>query len=269
MAGDLRDSDAVRRAVHGCNFVFHLGALIGIPYSFFNPVDVITTNILGTLHILQASLESGVERLIQTSTSEVYGTAKYVPMDENHPLNPQSPYAASKIGSDKLAESYHRTYSLPVVILRPFNTYGPRQSPRAVIPTIIIQAMHSRVVRLGNLEPERDVTFVKDTAKGFIAAAGAGKVNGKTIQLGANRKHSVAELVDIVGKIMDKKLNVISEAGRRRSSTSEVNCLFASNQNARRLLGWQPRVPLKMGLEKTIHWFRQHPDLYKYDLYHI
>ena len=269
MAGDLRDSEAVRRAVKGCNIVFHLGALIGIPYSYVNPADVIGTNVLGTLHVLQASLEFGVDRIIQTSTSEVYGTAKYVPMDENHSLNPQSPYAASKVGSDKLAESYHRTYGLPAVILRPFNTYGPRQSPRAVIPTIIIQSLQSSVVRLGSLEPRRDLTFVRDTARGFIAAAVARRVEGKTVQLGSQCEYSVAELVEIVGKILNKRLRVVSEAGRRRPEASEVVRLFASNQRAKDLLRWQPKASLRDGLKETIRWFRERGDLYKRELYHI
>jgi nucleoside-diphosphate-sugar epimerase len=166
VAGDLRDPEAVRRAVRGCDFIFHLGALIGIPYSYVNPNDVVATNVCGTLHVLQACLQNGVQRLVQTSTSEVYGTAQYVPMDESHPLHPQSPYAASKVGSDMLAQSYYHSYGLPVVVLRPFNTYGPRQSPRAVIPTIIQQALKSHTVRLGSLEPRRDLTFVQDTARG-------------------------------------------------------------------------------------------------------
>ncbi len=269
MAGDLRDSDAVRRAVRGCNRVFHLGALIGIPYSYVNPVDVIQTNILGTLHVLQASLESSVDRLVQTSTSEVYGTAKYVPMDEMHPMNPQSPYAASKVGSDKLAESYHRTYGLPVVILRPFNTYGPRQSPRAVIPAIIIQALRSRTVRLGNLEARRDLTYVKDTARGFVAASTAPKVEGETIQLGSQCEYSVAELVGFLGAILKKKLTVDSDAARRRPEASEVERLFASNQRAKERLQWQPEVSLIEGLGKTVHWFRERQDLYKRKLYHV
>jgi dTDP-glucose 4,6-dehydratase len=175
VAGDLRDNEAVRKAVRGCDRVFHLGALIGIPYSYGNPADVVQTNVVGSLHVLQASLEFGVERIVQTSTSEVYGTAKYVPMDENHPLNPQSPYAASKIGSDKLAESYYRTYGLPVVMLRPFNTYGPRQSPRAVIPAIIIQALRQHYT-VGSLKPEG--TDVWGYGEGFIAAS-ASKVDVK------------------------------------------------------------------------------------------
>ncbi len=267
--GDLRDPDAVRRAVRGCNYVFHLGALIGIPYSYANPADVVSTNVLGTLHVLQACLDAGVERLVQTSTSEVYGTAQYVPMDEMHPIHPQSPYAASKVGSDKLAESYFRTYGLPVTILRPFNTYGPRQSPRAVIPTIITQAFASRKIRLGSLEPKRDLTFVTDTARGFIAAASCAAARGATVQLGSNKEFSIRELVEIIGKIMGKKLQPVADDSRRRPRTSEVERLFASNRRARELLGWQPRVSLVQGLEKTVAWFSGRADRYKRDLYHI
>jgi dTDP-glucose 4,6-dehydratase len=249
--------------------VFHLGALIGIPYSYVNPADVIQTNVLGTLHVLQASLEFGVDRLVQTSTSEVYGTAKYVPMDEKHPLHPQSPYAASKVGSDKLAESFHRTYGLPVVILRPFNTYGPRQSPRAVIPTIIIQALRSRTVRLGSLETRRDLTYVRDTARGFIAASTAPKIEGETIQLGSQREYSIAELVGFLETILNRKLKIIPEAGRRRPYSSEVERLLASNQCARERLHWRPEVRLGKGLERTVRWFRGHTNLYRSDLYHV
>ncbi len=269
VAGDLRDAVAVRRAVKGCSRVFHLGALIGIPYSYVNPGDVVSTNVLGSLNVLQASLESSVERIVQTSTSEVYGTAQYVPMDESHPLNPQSPYAASKVGSDKLAESFFRTYGLPVTIVRPFNTYGPRQSPRAVIPTIITQALRSSSVRLGSLEPRRDLTFVKDTARGFIAAATVPGAVGQTIQLGFQSEISVAELVDLAGRILGKKLRIVVETERQRPEASEVMRLCASNQRARDVLGWQPRVPLASGLEKTINWFRNHPDYYRHDFYHI
>jgi dTDP-glucose 4,6-dehydratase len=269
VVGDLRDSDAVRRAVQGCCRVFHLGALIGIPYSYINPADVIQTNVTGTLHILQACVEHSVERIIQTSTSEVYGTAQYVPMDEQHPLNPQSPYAASKVGSDKLAESYYRTYDLPVVILRPFNTYGPRQSARAVLPTIIIQALRSRAIRLGNLETRRDLTYVKDTARAFIAAATKPKIEGETIQLGFGRDFSVGELAKLVGEVLNKKLRIMSDAGRLRPQASEVNRLLASNQNAKQLLDWQPSVRLVDGLEKTVRWFQQRMDLFKSDLYHV
>jgi NAD dependent epimerase/dehydratase len=269
LTGDLRDHEAVRRAVSGCNYVFHLGALIGIPYSYVNPADVVSTNVTGSLHVMQACLKSGVDRLVQTSTSEVYGTAQYVPMDEHHPLTPQSPYAASKVGSDKLAESYYRTYSLPVTILRPFNTYGPRQSPRAVIPTIITQALRSKTVRLGSLEPRRDLTFVTDTARGFIAAAISPASVGQTVQLGSNRETSIRELVDLIGNILGRRLNVTSEEERRRPRASEVERLYASNKKALELLQWQPKVPLNKGLERTIEWFRSRAARYKPDLYHI
>jgi len=269
LTGDLRDHDAVRRAVSGCNYVFHLGALIGIPYSYVNPTDVVSTNVTGSLHVMQACLESGVDKLVQTSTSEVYGTAQYVPMDEHHPLTPQSPYAASKVGSDKLAESYYRTYNLPVTILRPFNTYGPRQSPRAVIPTIITQALRSKTVRLGSLEPRRDLTFVRDTARGFVAAGISPASVGQTVQLGSNCETSVRELVDLIGNILGRRLNVISDAERRRPRASEVERLYASNQKALELLQWQPKVSLARGLEQTIDWFRSRAARYKSDLYHI
>jgi nucleoside-diphosphate-sugar epimerase len=243
--------------------------LIGIPYSYLHPADVIETNVLGTLHVLQASLEFGVDRLVQTSTSEVYGTAQYTPMDENHPLNPQSPYAASKVGSDKLVESFYRTYDFPAVIVRPFNTYGPRQSPRAIIPAVIIQALQSRRIRLGSVTPKRDLTFVNDTARGFLAASTAPDIEGETIQLGAEREVSIKELVDFVGNILGKKLEIVMEAERRRPKTSEVERLFASNQKAKKLLAWQPEVPLISGLEKTIQWFRGRTDMYKTGVYHV
>jgi NAD dependent epimerase/dehydratase len=269
VVGDLRDTQSVRKAVRGCDRVLHLGALIGIPYSYSNPEDVVHTNVLGTLNVLNACLEFGIERLVHTSTSEVYGTAQYVPMDERHPLNPQSPYAASKVGGDKLAESFHRSFGLPVVILRPFNTYGPRQSPRAVIPAIIIQALRSRSIRLGSLDPRRDLTFVKDTAGGFLAAATAQGIEGSTIQIGSQREHSVSDLVALIGNILNKELTVIQDAGRRRPAMSEVERLLASNQNAKDRLNWKPKVTLKNGLEQTVRWFRNRADLYKTNIYHV
>ena len=270
VAGDLRDSESVRGAVGNCDRVFHLGALIGIPYSYRSPVDVVQTNVLGTLNVLRACLDADVDRLVQTSTSEVYGTAQSVPMDEQHPLNPQSPYAASKVASDKLAESYHRTYGLPVVILRPFNTYGPRQSSRAVIPTIILQALHSRTVRLGSLGTRRDLTYVIDTARGFLAASQAADAEGETIQLGSQHEYSVSELVGLIGIILNKKLKVVPEAARRRPAASEVRRLLASNQKARQYLRWQPRVSLAEGLERTVRWFRERMDQYPRNaIYHV
>ncbi len=269
IAGDLRDPDAVRRAVQGCHVVFHLGALIGIPYSYANPADVVATNVLGTLHVLQAALEAGVLRLVQTSTSEVYGTAQFVPMDEGHPLHPQSPYAASKVASDKLAESYWRTYGLPVVIVRPFNCYGPRQSPRAVVPAIITQALESSTLRLGRLDPRRDFTYVLDTVGGFVAAATAPGCVGETIQLGSAQEISVTEIVHLVGSILGRKLRIVSETRRRRPETSEVERLFAANRKAAELLRWQPRVSLLQGLQKTIEWFQSRRGRYKHHLYNV
>jgi dTDP-glucose 4,6-dehydratase len=269
LVGDLRDADAVRRAVRGCNFVFHLGALVGIPYYYVNPADVVSTNVMGSLNVLQACLDAEVDRVVQTSSSEVYGTARCVPMDEHHSLNPQSPYAASKVAGDKLAESFFRTYGLPVTVLRPFNTYGPRQSPRAVIPTIITQALSSRKVRLGSLEPSRDLTFVTDTARGFIAAALSAGAKGATVQLGSNRETTVAELVEMIGKLLGKKLEPLPDTARRRPRASEVERLVASNQRARELLGWKPRVSLSKGLEKTIAWFKSRAGKYKLELYYI
>ena len=267
--GDLRDPDAVRRAVRGCQVVFHLGALIGIPYSYINPADVVATNVLGTLHVLQAALDAGIQRLVQTSTSEVYGTAQLVPMDEEHPLHPQSPYAASKVASDKLAESYHRTYGLPVVIVRPFNCYGPRQSPRAVIPTIITQALESSTVHLGRLDPRRDFTYALDTVRGFVAAATAPGCVGETIQLGSAQEVSVTEIVHLVGSILGRKLRVVSETRRRRPGTSEVERLLAANRKAAELLHWHPRVSLLQGLQNTIEWFQSRRDRYKQNLYTV
>jgi NAD dependent epimerase/dehydratase len=269
VAGDLRDENAVRRAVRGCQVVFHLGALIGIPYSYANPADVVAANVLGTLHILQAALEVGISRLVQTSTSEVYGTAQFVPMDESHPLVPQSPYAASKVGSDKLAESYYRTYGLPVVIVRPFNTYGPRQSPRAIIPTIITQALVSSSIRLGRLDARRDLTYVVDTARGFVAAATAPSCEGHTVQLGSGQETSVKELVGMVGSVLGKRLKIVPESKRQRPKTSEVERLFASNKKAAELLSWRPKVSLAQGLEKTIRWFHARSSRYKRGLYYL
>ncbi len=269
ISGDLRDAEAVRRAVRGCNIVFHLGALVGIPYSFTNPADVVATNVGGTLNVVQACLDAGVARLVQTSTSEVYGSAQYVPMDENHPLNPQSPYAASKASSDMVAESYRRAFGLPVVIVRPFNTYGPRQSPQAFIPTIIAQALDSATIRLGRLNPRRDLTYVHDTVRGFLAAGTAPDCEGEIIHLGSEQETSVTDLVGLVGSILGKQLRVVVESRRRRPKESEVERLLSSNHKAAALLSWRPEVPLALGLKRTIQWFQKNPHRYKSKLYHV
>ena len=268
-AADLRDPFAVRRAVAGCKRVFHLGALIAIPYSYRAPHDYAQTNVVGTLNVLQASLEEQVERVIHTSTSEVYGTAEYVPMDERHPLHGQSPYSASKIGADKFAESYHLSFELPVTTVRPFNTYGPRQSARAVIPTIIGQCLAGGPIRLGSLHPVRDVTFVADTVAGFVKAAEAPTVAGEVLNLGVGEGASVGELVERIQVLLGTGLPVVSDAQRLRPEKSEVLRLVSDNRKARERIGWAPRVSLDDGLRKTIDWFRRNSSSYKPTIYNL
>jgi len=267
--GDLRDSDAVRSAVQGCQTVFHLGALISIPYSYVHPREVVETNVLGTLNVLESVRSCEVERLIHTSSSEVYGTARYVPMDEGHPLQGQSPYSASKIGADRLVESYWRSFDLPTVTVRPFNTYGPRQSARAVIPTIITQALAGSTVRLGNLHPTRDLTFVSDTVEGFIAVAETPDLTGKEINIGSNCEVSIGELVERVSAIVGHPVQVASESRRKRPPSSEVERLFADTRRARDLLHWSPQVTLDDGLRQTVAWVAEHLDLYRPGAYEI
>lgn len=260
--GDLADSDSVRAAVQGCDTVFHLGALIAIPYSYQAPESYVRTNIIGTLNVLQAARAAGTRRVIHTSTSEVYGTARTVPIDENHPLQGQSPYSASKIGADKMAESFHLSFGLPVVTIRPFNTFGPRQSLRAVIPTIISQALRGDLVRLGSLHPTRDFNFVGDTIAGFVLAADADAAMGKAINLGSGREISMADLVTLIGQLLGKPLTVQQEAERLRPEGSEVDRLLASASLAHRLLGWTSTIGLEEGLNRTITWIRDHAARY-------
>ncbi|MBE0670197.1 MAG: GDP-mannose 4,6-dehydratase [Anaerolineales bacterium] len=269
MSGDLRDVEAVRSAVRGVDTVFHLGALIAIPYSYVNPREVIDVNVMGTLNVLMAARDFGVRRVVHTSTSEVYGTAQYVPIDEKHPLQGQSPYSASKIGADKIAESFYRSFEVPVVVLRPFNTYGPRQSARAVIPTIITQALTRDEVKLGSLDPSRDFTFVKDTANGFICAAEAENVLGQEINLGNDNTISIGDLVDKIFRIIGKTPKVITDPQRIRPDKSEVMKLWASNQKAEEMIGWEPRTSLEEGLRLTIDWISSHLDLYRPDQYTV
>ncbi len=263
IAGDLRDLPAVEEASQGASLIFHLGALIAIPYSYLHPAEVVETNVIGTLNILLAARKTGVERLIHTSTSEVYGTALRVPIDENHPLQGQSPYSASKIGADKLAESFYRSFDLPVVTVRPFNTYGPRQSARAVIPTIISQALTRSEVKLGNLDARRDLTFVSDTVNGFLKAAVAPKVEGETFNLGTGSEVSVRELVDCIFHILGKDPLIVQEQQRLRPPKSEVERLLSDNRLAFQKLGWTPAIPLTQGLEITIKWIEQHIERYR------
>jgi dTDP-glucose 4,6-dehydratase len=263
MYGDLRDVEAVRNAVKGVDTVFHLGALIAIPYSYVNPREVFDVNVMGAMNVLMAAREFGVRRMVHTSTSEVYGTAQYVPIDEAHPLQGQSPYSASKIGADKIAESFYRSFEVPVVTLRPFNTYGPRQSTRAVIPTIITQVLTSDEVKLGSLDPSRDFTFVVDTANGFLRVAEAENVSGEEINLGNDNTIRIGDLVEKICEIIGKKPKVVLDAQRIRPGKSEVMKLWASNEKAKRMIGWEPRISLDEGLRITIEWISAHIDLYR------
>jgi NAD dependent epimerase/dehydratase len=267
IAGDIADRDSIREAVTDADVVFHLAALIAIPYSYQAPASYLRMNVEGTLNVLQAAREAGVARLVHTSTSEVYGTARYVPIDEEHPLQGQSPYSATKIGADKLAEAFHASFGLPVAIVRPFNTFGPRQSARAVIPTIVTQALTGDVVRLGSLHPTRDLNFVANTVDGFIAAAEAPGAVGQTINLGSGREISIGDLVTVIGKLMDRTIRVETEDARVRPDASEVERLCADNTKARRLLDWTPRVGLEQGLEATIAWLSAHLDRYRVGTY--
>jgi dTDP-glucose 4,6-dehydratase len=265
--GDLRDVEAVRAAVKDMDIVFHLGALIAIPYSYVHPREVIETNVIGTLNILMAAKEFSTPKIIHTSTSEVYGTAQYTPIDENHPLQGQSPYSASKIGADKIAQSFALSYDLPVVTLRPFNTYGPRQSMRAVIPSIIVQTLTRDQIKLGSLDPIRDFTYVSDTVEGFLLAAEANEVIGKDIHLGTGEAVSIGDLVTKISTIIGKSPKIICDSQRLRPPKSEVMNLIASNKKAKELLGWSPQISLDVGLQSTIEWLSKHLDLYSKDQY--
>ena len=267
--GDLRDVEAVRSAARDVDTIFHLGALIAIPYSYVNPREVIDVNIMGTMNVLMAARDHKVRRVIHTSTSEVYGTAQYIPIDESHPLQGQSPYSASKIGADKIAESFYRSFEVPVVTLRPFNTYGPRQSTRAVIPTIIAQALTRDEVKLGSLDPSRDFTFVTDTADGFMRVAAAENVLGQEINLGNDNTIRIGDLVDKIFAIIGKTPKVVIDSERVRPGKSEVMKLWASNKKARELIGWEPRISLDDGLRATIEWISTHIDLYRPDQYTV
>ncbi len=262
--GDIRNPEILKIAMKGCDTVFNLAALIGIPYSYVCPSDVISVNIGGTLNVLNTARETGAKVII-TSTSEVYGSAKEVPITESHPLNAQSPYAASKTGADQLALSYHSTFGLPVTICRPFNTYGPGQSQRAIIPTILAQAIFSDKVEFGSPEPTRDFTFVDDTAAGFVALAKCPEAIGRTVQLGTGREISIGELVKMaIASIGKSDIRVISsEPQRKRPEASEVMRLVASNDLALQLTGWKPEVPLEKGLELMAQWIVEHPSLYR------
>lgn len=267
--GELRDVESVARAVKGSELVFHLGAQIAIPYSYVNPRDFFETNVIGTLNVAQAALAHPIEHLVHVSTSEVYGTAQTVPITETHPLSPQSPYAASKVGADKLIDSFHRTYELPGTVVRPFNTYGPHQSARAIVPTIVSQALASDTLRLGSLDPRRDLTYVADTVEALIGAALAPAAIGRTIQLGTGEDVSVGEIVERVGAVLGKPLTVEHDPQRVRPAGSEVQRLISDPSLARELIGWEPRVSLTDGLAETIEWIAANPQRYRIDEYAI
>jgi len=267
VAGDLTDRDSVRQAVKNREILFHLGALITIPYSYHAPLSYIHTNIEGTLNVLQTSRDEGVERIVHTSTSEVYGTAQYVPIDEKHPLKGQSPYAASKIGADKMAEAFYLSFNTPVTTVRPFNTFGPRQSMRAIIPTIIVQCLIGDTIYLGNLHPTRDLNFVSNTVDGFLLAASESAALGQTINLGSGREISVGDLANLIIKMIGKPINIEIKDERLRPQGSEVERLLSENSLAQELLGWKPEVDLEEGLSRTIDWIKENLELFRGNVY--
>ena len=275
-AGDIRDPHGVKKAMTGCDAVLHLAALIAIPFSYHSPDSYVDTNIKGTLNVLQAARELNVSRVIHTSTSEVYGTAQYVPIDEKHPLQGQSPYSATKIGADQLAFSFYSSFNLPVVTLRPFNTYGPRQSARAVIPTIITQiANGNSQIKLGSITPTRDFNFISDTVNGFLSALKSKSGVGEVINLGSKFEISIQDIASLIGEIMNQEIKLIDSDERIRPDNSEVHRLWADNSKAIELLSWKPEYAslngLKKGLEETVNWFKRpnNLNLYKSEIYNV
>ena len=275
-AGDIRDPYGVKEAMKGCDVVLHLAALIAIPYSYHSPATYIDTNITGTLNVVQAARELGVEKVVHTSTSEVYGTARFVPITEEHPLQGQSPYSASKIGADQIAMSFYNSFNTPVSIIRPFNTYGPRQSARAVIPTIITQiANGQRKIKLGSISPTRDFNYVKDTVNGFISIAESANSVGQVINIGSNYEISIGDTVRLIAEVMGAEIEIETDEQRLRPEKSEVERLWAANEKAKKLTGWEPMYGrcdgFKRGLQETIEWFMDKDNLKKYkaDVYNI
>ncbi len=272
VSGDIRDPHYCKEITRGIDVIFHLAALIAIPYSYSAPDSYIDTNVKGTLNICQAALENGCKRLIHTSTSEVYGTAKYVPIDEKHPLQPQSPYSASKIGSDAIAMSFHNSFELPVTIVRPFNTYGPRQSARAVIPTIITQiASGMQEIKLGDVSPTRDFNYVNDTCRGFIGLAECEQATGKTVNIGSNYEISVGDTLELIKELMGSEVRFITDDSRLRAEKSEVFRLWCDNSLIHKLTGFEPEYNIRRGMQKTIDWFTQPENLarYKTGIYNV
>jgi len=270
IAGDIRDYDSVYNTMQGCAAVFHLAALVGIPYSYITPLDYIRTNIEGTYNVLQSAKELRTEQVLITSTSETYGTAQYVPIDEKHPMVGQSPYSATKIAADHLALSFYRSFNLPVKVIRPFNVYGPRQSARAIIPTIIIQILSGKKsIKLGNLHPTRDLTFVKDTVNAFIEIFNSEKLFGEITNIGMNEEISIGNLVKLIAKLMNKKVEIIEDNKRTRPKKSEVERLYCDNSKLLANTNWKPKYNSKQGLIETIKWLKSHQNFYKADIYNV
>ena len=268
--GDIRDYDSVLKTMKGCKIVFHLAALIGIPYSYLSPQAYLKTNVEGTYNILQSSKHLDIEQTIITSTSEVYGTAQYLPIDEKHPISAQSPYSASKISADQLAISYYNSFQLPIKIIRPFNVYGPRQSSRAVIPSIIIQALNNKKeIKLGNVEPTRDFTYVTDTCNAFLDILKIKNLFGNTLNVGSNNEYSIENIAKKILVKLNSKANIKKEAQRTRSIKSEVVRLVCDNSKFLKYTQWKPKVKIEKGLDRTINWFREFKDLFKHDIYHV
>lgn len=269
-AGDIRDPNGVREAMKGIDTVYHLAALIAIPFSYHSPDSYVDTNIKGTLNVLQAARDLETERVLVTSTSEVYGTAQYVPIDEKHPFQGQSPYSATKIGADRLAESFYRSFDLPVSIVRPFNTFGPRQSARAVIPTIITQLLSgAKEIKLGSLTPTRDYTYVKDTVKGFVSIANCDAAIGQEINIASQYEISIGDLARELIRQINPDAEIICDDQRLRPEKSEVNRLFGSNEKIRKLTGWKPEYTLAEGLAETVEWMKHNLNSYKTDIYNL
>jgi dTDP-glucose 4,6-dehydratase len=270
ITGDIRDYDSVHNALKGCDSVFHLAALIGIPYSYVSPKAYIETNINGTYNVLQASKELSVTNILVTSTSETYGTAQYTPIDERHPAVGQSPYSATKIGADQIALSYYRSFNLPVKVVRPFNTYGPRQSARAIIPTIITQILSGKsIIKLGSLSPTRDLTFVKDTANGFLEIFKSQKLFGEATNIGMNKEISMGDLTVLIAELLGKKIEVITDEVRVRPEKSEVIRLMCNNEKIISQTSWKPQYTLQNGLLETIAWLKMHEGFYKSNIYNV
>jgi NAD dependent epimerase/dehydratase len=269
VAGDIRDPHGVKAALHGCDVVFHLAALIGIPYSYYAPDNYLETNIRGTLNVVQAARELGIERVVHTSTSEVYGTARFVPITEDHPLQGQSPYAASKIAADHIALSFYRSFDTPVTVIRPFNTYGPRQSARAVIPTIVTQVLAGQTVCLGSRTPTRDLTYIRDTVDAFVRLAGCDQAVGQTFNIGSGFEISIGDLAEKIAALIGREITIVEDSQRVRPARSEVERLWADCSLAQQTFGWQPMVSLAEGLQKTIDWIAEHSTTYRTGAYVI